>query len=70
MSADSNSVPYNPYYDLETGVQQGYAAPGRAYPREGPETRRGRVRESRVPPSRDSLVDNIIWTLYLDGLTL
>ena len=22
MSADSANVPYNPYYDLETGVQQ------------------------------------------------
>ena len=22
MSADTTNVPYNPYYDLETGVQQ------------------------------------------------
>ena len=22
MSADSSNAPYNPYYDLETGVQQ------------------------------------------------
>ena len=23
MSADTTNVPYNPYYDLETGVQHG-----------------------------------------------
>ena len=27
MSAGTTNVPYNPYYDLETGVQQGPCGP-------------------------------------------